>query len=429
MRLRAILAAAAMLGGGVAQAAPSKVAVLELHDSAEVGDAAARFLAEQVRGAALGLPADSWFVMTRENLVALLPPGTDLSACADDCEITTGRAIGADVVVTGEVTRFGGAFKASLKAHRVASGQLVAQETATAATVEALDDAVSAAAARLFEAVRGPGAKVVAPALLKVNGTGGLMVFIDGVEVGLVPLGERRVGAGRHEIAVEGPCHQRVVANVDLAAAERRQVDLRPPGLTATLKVEVLDGAGKPTTGKVYVDEKPVGDAPGSFTVSACAKRVRVTSTLGSWRDNLALEAEGTAGITASLGGVPANPAIVAAIAVSPNDFQARRSAAITATLWGLGTGVVLTGIGAAMAYSNRMNGEELQKDPGNLELRKEVNSNHVASVTMYLLGGFVGGMSVVGLVGSLLMSDEPPPQSGLRFEIGPGSVGLEGSF
>lgn len=427
-------------GARPATPAPAKVAVLELHDGAAVGDAAVRFLAEQVRGAALGLPADAWFVMTRENLVALLPPGTDLAQCAADCEIETGRSIGADYIVTGEVTRLGSQLKLGLKAHQVATGRLVAQASASAETVEGLEPTLGPAANHLFARLAGPNVEA-APAVLSIRGPGRLVVHIDGVEVGALPLSDRRVGAGRHDITVEGACHARISTPVEVVAGERRQIDLKPPLKRATLKVEALDEAGGPTPAKVYVDGKAVGDAPGQFEVPACAERVEVSNGQGTWKDTLSLSEGATHGLTATLGTGGA------AGFNRPVTIASRESAISSAAWWYTAGGLGGIALGAVMAYSNQRDGELLQQTPDDLALRERVDQSHQASITFYVLGGIALGIGVSAfLVG--VLSDPPnesaaeapalaprpaarsaPPGPALRWGVGPGAVGLEGTF
>ena len=55
-----------------------------------------RYLTERVRGVAQGRASDALMLMTRANLLALLPPGVDLADCEGECEVETGRSIGAD---------------------------------------------------------------------------------------------------------------------------------------------------------------------------------------------------------------------------------------------------------------------------------------------------------------------------------------------
>lgn len=128
-----------------------RVAVLELLHTGPVPDEVLRVAADLVRGAALThLSRATWQVVTRENMLAMLPPGTDLSACVGDCEVETGRRLGAWLVVTGEVAPVGALLTVVLKAHRTDAAELVAQSTARSKDLEGLLEAVPQAAMALF---------------------------------------------------------------------------------------------------------------------------------------------------------------------------------------------------------------------------------------------------------------------------------------
>lgn len=130
----------------VALASPvpsERLAVLELHNPAGIEQQAADYLADRIRAAALSAAGARVRVLTRENVVALLPPGTDLAECADaDCEVEMGRRLGAAFVVSGEVVRLGASLKLSLKLHGTADAVLLAAETASAEDVTGLEGAV-----------------------------------------------------------------------------------------------------------------------------------------------------------------------------------------------------------------------------------------------------------------------------------------------
>ena len=135
-------------------AAPRRLAVLELHDLAGLTSEEASYVTDVVRGVALHLPGTRYFVMTRENILALLPPDTDLSTCEGNCEVDTGRNIGADYVVSGQIIRFGGSLRVSLKLHDTGDARLLASGKASADSVEGLEPGVEAAAGRLFEQIQ-----------------------------------------------------------------------------------------------------------------------------------------------------------------------------------------------------------------------------------------------------------------------------------
>ena len=157
------------------------------------------YLTEVVRGAARTLPRDSWFVMSRENLLAVLPPDTDLSTCEGECEVETARNVGAHYVVSGEVVLFGGEFRASLKLHEAKSGELVGAVQAAGGDLKALEPSLSDASGRLLEAL-GRGSNATQPARLRVTlrpeGT---------VYVGLTPMGDTTLPPGTHHLLGYAP--------------------------------------------------------------------------------------------------------------------------------------------------------------------------------------------------------------------------------
>lgn len=127
-----------------------KVAVLELVNVAQLSDFEARAMADMVRGAALSLPTRRLFVLTRENILELLPPGTDLSTCVGECEVETGRNVGAHLVVSGQVGRFGTRLQVLLKMHDTRTGRLLASRTVSGATLDELEPLITEAGTHLF---------------------------------------------------------------------------------------------------------------------------------------------------------------------------------------------------------------------------------------------------------------------------------------
>lgn len=146
MRPLALLALA--LIAAPALAASPRLAVLELRHTAPLTAAEADYLTDLVRGVA-GDRGDL-LVLTRENIVELLPPGTALAACEGDCEVETGRRLGVDFVVSGEVVGFGGELRVMLRLHATRSGALIATERAGAPHVAGLERPVELAARALL---------------------------------------------------------------------------------------------------------------------------------------------------------------------------------------------------------------------------------------------------------------------------------------
>jgi len=128
-----------------------KVAVLDLKCSTkEISDDDVRYFGDLVRGATLKA-APQLEVMTRENLLVLLQAsGKDLANCEGECEVDTGRRIGADAIVSGEVLKVGSRYKLSLRLHETHDGKLLGAAVASGKNLDELDDSVGKAAADLF---------------------------------------------------------------------------------------------------------------------------------------------------------------------------------------------------------------------------------------------------------------------------------------
>jgi hypothetical protein len=147
----AVAPAAAAAGGRTPVVSTGKLAVLDFKsytDALKPQDV--RYFADVVRGATLRT-APGLQVMTRENLLVLLQAtGKDAATCEGECEVETGRRIGADAVVSGELLKVGSRFKLSLKLHDTHEGRLLSTAVANGRTIDELDEAAQAAAADLL---------------------------------------------------------------------------------------------------------------------------------------------------------------------------------------------------------------------------------------------------------------------------------------
>jgi TolB-like protein len=128
-----------------------KLAVLELRNFAkDLTHENAQYFTDVVRSAALTAQPQLQ-VMTRENLLVLLQAsGKDLANCEGECEVDTGRRIGADQIVRGELQKVGARYKLTLRLHDTREGRLLSSTQASGKTIEELDDAAQKAAADLL---------------------------------------------------------------------------------------------------------------------------------------------------------------------------------------------------------------------------------------------------------------------------------------
>jgi TolB-like protein len=134
--------AAAHESGQHALTAQGRLAVLELRSKLKGRDAEAidtAYFADLARGAALRT-VPSLQVITRENLLVLLQAqGKTADACEGECEVETGRLVGADYVVSGDALRVGAQFKIDFKLHETKTARLLGQGVASGRSAEELD--------------------------------------------------------------------------------------------------------------------------------------------------------------------------------------------------------------------------------------------------------------------------------------------------
>jgi hypothetical protein len=130
--------------------APRIVSVLELRSKLRDGPAIdAGYVADRLRAEVLSSGIDAR-VISRENMLVLLQAqGKQLADCEAECEVETGRRIGADLVVSGELVRVGDSLKASLRLHETRSGTLVSAVTAAGMNPEELDAHLASAVQQL----------------------------------------------------------------------------------------------------------------------------------------------------------------------------------------------------------------------------------------------------------------------------------------
>jgi hypothetical protein len=135
-----------VLGATAARAAGSqRLAVLGFEQPDPSVDR--KYFSDRVRGT-LSDRVPGIFVMTRENILELLG-GADAGDCEGQCEVETGRKIGADYVVSGRFTKVGSFHVLSLRLHAVGRGNLLASGEARGKSTDDLVEAVDLAAEKL----------------------------------------------------------------------------------------------------------------------------------------------------------------------------------------------------------------------------------------------------------------------------------------
>ena len=128
------------------------LAVLEFRNHLPEGDKELEsgYFADRVRAHALEGVRDLR-VMTRENMLVLIPK--KLEDCEGQCEVETGRRIGADLVVSGDLRKIGSSYKLDLRLHDVRSGELLGGAQPHGRTVDDLDESVAQSVTVLLQPI------------------------------------------------------------------------------------------------------------------------------------------------------------------------------------------------------------------------------------------------------------------------------------
>ena len=127
-----------------------RIAVIELENIVGVKEDQIHYLTEVLRGAASQLPKTRYSVMTKDNILVMLPPEVGLDDCQGTCAVDTGRRLGAHYILVGSVVKFGKSLRVTLNLHHTQSGQLLRVERLKGLTVYQLEQPLESAVLRLF---------------------------------------------------------------------------------------------------------------------------------------------------------------------------------------------------------------------------------------------------------------------------------------
>lgn len=275
---------------GVSSAAP-KIAVLEASGPADTPRAIAMGWTDAVRDAVVGAAPANWVVLTRDNIEAFLPPGVDLADCDGECEISTGRSIGAEYVVTTRLTGVEQGWRITVAVHATVNGRFVGQHRLVT-PMDALEAGLARAA---IEAMRSlaptpaaSGASVVvrqgqplkwygAP-VLKVTSPHGAIIHAFGRKQGRTPVRIPLRGARRVRLRAEAAGYRPRIFEVELGPRSN-QIEVQLERVAANLHLEVpLAGVRVAVDGKGLVHRKTLLISAGHHVVEVthpCLKTQR----------------------------------------------------------------------------------------------------------------------------------------------------------
>ena len=338
--LQLVVIVALLLCGPARAVDRQRVAVLELQGP--LASDIQALLTDTVRKTAVDLlPADSYLVLSRENLAAILGDmGIDANCVEGECEVETGRNLGAAFVASGAVVELDGVLLATLKLFATADGAILASEEARAGRALELIDALKPAASRLFAA----GLAVAQPVDGRIGEVGksvdlgggrravvsfesippGAVVLVDGGLVCPSTPCTREVGVGPRRVEMQLEQHRAAELSFDPARRTSVSLELSPRFATLTVRREPR-GLAFTIDGERPEGEGPFRVAPGTHEVVAAdrcflAQGERVTLEEGGSRTVSLRPETRNAGLAVSVADPDGN-ALAAAVTV---DGEAR---------------------------------------------------------------------------------------------------------
>jgi TolB-like protein len=137
----------------------NNVAVLELVPNESVTDEIrieeSRHLTDELRRqAVMTLPKGEYSILTRDNLISLMPPDEEQAAClAESCAVDIGRAIGAEYITQGAIGKFGSKMTISVELYETLSGKLLSSIVFESENIDGLLNVIRKEASSLFQSI------------------------------------------------------------------------------------------------------------------------------------------------------------------------------------------------------------------------------------------------------------------------------------
>ena len=127
-------------------------------------------------------------------------------------------------------------------------------------------------------------------AWLTVSSNYAVSLKLDGANIGETPIKEKVISTGNHKIEHTDGCFYDFGENFTVKRGEKKNIrfDLEPR--ESAIKVYAQDESGNDIEADVFVDDKKVGKAPGTFKVPLCSKELLVKNSKLEYSEELSLK-------------------------------------------------------------------------------------------------------------------------------------------
>jgi TolB-like protein len=135
------------------------LAVLEIVPTSEVEELTIsefRLLSDELRRQAVNiLPAKEFTVLTRDGIIALIPPDEKEAEClAESCAVEIGRAIGVEYISAGQIAKFAGKLSLTVELYESMGGRLLGSFLTYGTDVMGLMETIKAESPAMFEKMK-----------------------------------------------------------------------------------------------------------------------------------------------------------------------------------------------------------------------------------------------------------------------------------
>ena len=127
-------------------------------------------------------------------------------------------------------------------------------------------------------------------ALLSVTSSHTVSLKLDGKNIGQTPITSKEIKVGNHKIEHTNSCFYELGENFTVKRGEKKNIRFDLDPRESAVKVYVQDESGSNIEVDVFVDDKKVGKAPGTFKVPLCSKKLVVKNSRDEYSKELSLK-------------------------------------------------------------------------------------------------------------------------------------------
>ena len=238
-----------------------------------------QYLTDVLRSEAVkALPAEqNYTIMTRENIIAMLPPGKSIEDCEGSCLVETGKNIAADYVAQGHVGQFGTDLTITVELYETAGNKLLGSFSSKAQNVASLENEIREKSRELFGQIVATtfGTLDIQPLLNEnIGSEADLTIKIDGEptkEGRKYARGKWELVPGEHEVEFVHSCFVSQKFKVNVLSRKTVTVNASMDAVMGKLSL-VADYKGNVRDVPVWVNGLVAGRIPFLGNVPVCAK-------------------------------------------------------------------------------------------------------------------------------------------------------------